>query len=126
NDPLERGDKRILLNEKGTFVWNEVVNQTSLQGLYKVCLVYEQIGSFEDYSIRFNDQPLTPEKSGGWDMACQNVQLDQQLHVEFKLNSDGSPWINPLGFSGRSSQIVDSTGLRIHHLELNRVNPAKA
>jgi hypothetical protein len=126
NDPLERGDKRILLNEKGTFVWNEVVNQTSLQGLYKVCLVYEQIGSFEDYSIRFNDQSLSLEKSGGWNMACHNVQVDQRLHVEFELSSDGSSWINPLGFSGRSSQIVDSTGLRIHHLELNRVNPAKA
>ncbi|MEC7254504.1 MAG: hypothetical protein VXY42_01295 [Candidatus Thermoplasmatota archaeon] len=126
NDPLERGDDRIVLNQKGIFVWNEVVNQTSLQGLYKVCIVYEQIGSFEDYSIRYNGQSLSFEKSGGWNMACQNVQLDQRLHVEFELNSDGSSWINPLGFSGRSSQIVDSTGLRIHHLELNRVNPAKA
>ena len=126
NDPLERGDDRIVLTQKGTFVWNEVVNQTSLQGLYKVCLVYEQIGSFEDYSIRFNDQSLSLEKSGGWNMACQNVQLEQRLYVEFKLNSDGSSWINPLGFSGRSSEIIDSTGLRVHHLELNRVNPAKA
>ena len=126
NDPLERGDDRIVLTQKGTFVWNEVVNETSLQGLYKVCVVYEQIGSFEDYSIRFNDQSLSLEKLGGWNMACQNVQLDQRLHVEFELNSGGSSWINPLGFSGRSSEIVDSTGLRIHHLELNRVNPAKA
>ena len=126
NDPLERGNERIVLNQKGTFVWSEVVNETSLQGLYKACVVYEQIGSFEDYSIRFNDQSLSLEKSGGWNMACQNVQLNQRLHVEFELNSDGSSWINPLGFSGRSSQIIDSTGLRIHHLELNRVNPAKA
>ena len=102
------------------------MNQTSLQGLYKVCIVYEQIGSFEDYSIRYNGQSLSFEMSGGWNMACQNVQLDQRLHVEFELNSDGASWINPLGFSGRSSHIVDSTGLRIHHLELNRVNPAKA
>ena len=103
-----------------------MVNETSLQGLYKVCVVYEQIGSFEDYSMRFNNQTLSLEKSGGWNMACQNVQIEQRLRVEFELNSDGSFWINPLGFSGRSSEIVDSTGLRIHHLELNRVNPAKA
>ena len=126
HDPLKRGNERIVLTQKGTFVWDEVVNQTNLLGLYKVCLVYEQIGSFEDYSIRFNDQSLSLEKSDGWNMACQNVQLDRRLHVEFELNSDGSSWINPLGFSGRSSEIVDSTGLRIHHLELNRVNPAKA
>ena len=66
------------------------------------------------------------EKTGGWNMACQNVQVDRQLDVEFELASDGSSWINPLGFSGRSSEIVDSTGLRIHHLELNRVISAKA
>ena len=102
------------------------MNETSLQGLYKVCVVYEQIGSFEDYSVRLNDQPMSLKKSSGWNMDCQNVQLDQRLNVEFELSSDGTSWINPLGFSGRSSDILDSTGLRIHHLELNRVNPAKA
>ena len=72
NDPLERGDDRIVLNQKGIFVWNEVVNQTSLQGLYKVCIVYEQIGSFEDYSIRYNGQSLSlrsPEV-GTWRVKC--------------------------------------------------------
>lgn len=126
NDPLERGDERIVLHQKGDFVWNEVENDTNLQGLHKVCVIYEQIGSFEDYSIRINNQSLSSVKSSGWNMACQHVQLQQRLDVEFELHSDGSSWINPLGFSGRSSGIVDSTGLRIHHLELNRVNPAKA
>ena len=126
NDPLERGDKRIVLHQKGAFGWNEVVNDANLQGLHKVCVTYEQIGAFEDYSIRIKNQTLSLEKSSGWNMACQNVQLDQRLDIEFELHSDGSSWINPLGFSGRSSEIVDSTGLRIHHFELNRVNPAKA
>ena len=46
------------------------------------------------------------------------------LDVGFELNEDGSRWINPLGFSGRSSHILDSTGLRIHYLELKSgINP---
>ena len=126
NDPLERGEQRIVLSKKGAFVWDEVLNETNLQGMYKICVVYEQIGMFEDYSITFNDQSIDLEKTAGWNMACHNIQLDQRLDVEFNLDSDGSSWINPLGFSGRSSKIVDSTGLRIHHLELNRLNPAKA
>jgi len=126
SDPLERGDERIVLSKKGTYVWDKVLNETNLQGLYKICIVYEQIGLFEDYSISFNEQSVNLEKTGGWNMACQNVQVDRQLDVEFELGSDGSTWINPLGFSGRSSEIVDSTGLRIHHLELNRVISAKA
>ena len=89
-------------------------------------MVYEQIGLFEDYSITINDQSLDMRKTAGWNNACKNVQLDQILNVEFELASDGSSWINPLGFSGRSSEIVDSTGIRIHHFELKRVIPAKA
>ena len=126
NDPLERGEQRIVLSKKGAFLWDEVLNETNLQGMYKVCVFYEQIGMFEDYSITFNDQSIDLEKTAGWNMACHNIQLNQRLDVEFNLDSDGSSWINPLGFSGRSSKIVDSTGLRIHHLELNRLNPAKA
>lgn len=126
NDPLERGDERIVLTKKGAYGWDEVLNETNLQGLYRVCVVYEQIGLFEDYSITINDQSLDLQKTAGWNNACQNVLLDQILNVEFELASDGSSWINPLGFSGRSSEIVDSTGVRIHHFELNRVIPAKA
>ncbi len=126
NDPLERGEQRIVLSKKSAYVWDEVLNETNHQGMYKICVVYEQIGLFEDYSITFNDESLDLEKTAGWNMACHNLQLDQRLDVEFNLDSDGSSWINPLGFSGRSSKIVDSTGLRIHHLELNRLNPAKA
>jgi len=126
SDPLDRGDERIVLSKKGTYTWNEVVNDSNVQGLHKICIVYEQIGSFESYNINLNDQSLDLVKNPGWNFECHNLQLSQRLDVEFELSADGSSWINPLGFSGRSTEIIDSTGIRIHHIEFKRGNSAKA
>ena len=123
-DPLNLGQERIVLNQKGTYSWEDVVNRTTLQGLHNVCLLYEQIGDFESYRFKFNGQTFNPEKSPGWHYECLNVELNMTLDVGFELNEDGSRWINPLGFSGRSSHILDSTGLRIHYIELKSgINP---
>lgn len=126
NDPLERGDYRIVLDKKGTYLWTQVIDDANVQGSYKVCMLYEQIGSFDAYNIEFNDQQLSLERDSGWMFECLNVQLNQHLDVEIELTDDGTSWINPLGFSGRSSEIMDSTGIRIHHIELSRINPTKA
>ena len=89
-----------------------------------VCIVYEQIGAFESYQINFNGQALSVNKRSGWMHECMNVQIDQTLDVGIDLTQDGTSWINPLGFSGRSSEIIDSTGLRLHHIEVKRaINP---
>jgi len=89
-------------------------------------MLYEQIGSFDAYNIQFNDQRLSLERDSGWIFECLNIQLNQHLDVKIELTDDGTSWINPLGFSGRSSEIMDSTGIRIHHIELSRINPTKA
>ena len=126
NDPLHRGSERIKLVEKGIFSWTNVVNDANIAGLYQVCIVYEQIGSFESYQIDLNERTMSLEKNAGWNHQCMNVMLNNTLDVTFTLDQDGTAWINPLGFSGRSSEIFDSTGLRLHHIELKRVNDAKA
>ena len=120
NDPLDRSDHRIVLQKKGTYTWDSVVNDANMQGLYNVCVVYEQIGAFDSYQIIINEMALDLNKMSGWNHECTNVQLNQTLDVRIELNQDGAAWINPLGFSGRSSEIIDSTGLRIHHIELKR------
>ena len=125
-DPLDRGEQRIILQQKGIYAWEDVVNEAEFVGMYNVCITYEQIGDFESYEIIANTQPFTFEKKAGWNHQCVNVQLNQTLDISFELNDDGTSWINPLGFSGRSSEIVDSTGLRIHHIELKRGIDAKA
>ena len=96
------------------------MNDSNIVGSYQVCIVYEQIGSFESYQIALNGQSIPVETKPGWNHQCMNID------IVFSLEEDGTTWINPLGFSGRSSEIFDSTGLRLHHIELKRINDAKA
>lgn len=126
NDPLNRGSERINLVEEGMFSWTNVVNDANIAGLHQACIVYEQIGSFDSYQIDLNDRTMNLEKNAGWNHQCMNIMLNNTLDVTFTLDQDGTTWINPLGFSGRSSEIFDSTGLRLHHIELKRINDAKA
>ena len=125
-DPLDRGDFRIVLETKGVYVWEDVVDEAEFVGSYNVCITYEQIGTFESYQINANTQQFSFERKAGWNHQCVNVQLNQTLDITFELSDHGASWVNPLGFSGRSSEIVDSTGLRIHHIELKRGINAKA
>ena len=126
HDPLDLGGHRIVLNQKGNYVWSDVVAESSLVGLYNVCMTYEQVGDFEAYQLTANDQMFKFDKKSGWNYQCISTQLNKSLDITIQLLEDGSTWVNPLGFSGRSSEIMDSTGLRIHHIELKRGNVAKA
>ena len=126
NDPLNRGPERINIVGEGMYSWTNVVNNPTIAGLHQVCIVYEQIGSFESYQIDLNERTMAIEKNAGWNHQCMNINLNNTLDVTIALDQDGTTWINPLGFSGRSAEIIDSTGLRLHHIELKRVNVAKA
>jgi hypothetical protein len=126
NDPLDRDSERMNLNGKGHYSWENVVNDSNIVGSYQVCIVYEQIGSFESYQIALNGQSVLLETNSGWNHQCINAKLNTSIDLAFTLEEDGTTWINPLGFSGRSSEIFDSTGLRLHHIELKRIKDAKA
>ena len=126
NDPLDRDSKRMNLIGKGHYSWENVVNDSNIVGTYQVCIVYEQIGSFESYQIALNGQSIPLAQNLGWNHQCINAKLNTSIDLAFTLEEDGTTWINPLGFSGRSSEILDSTGLRLHHIELKRINDAKA
>ena len=126
NDPLDRGPERMNLIGKGHYSWENAVNDSNIVGSYQVCIVYEQIGSFESYQIALNGQSIPVETKPGWNHQCMNAKLNMTIDLVFSLEEDGTTWINPLGFSGRSSEIFDSTGLRLHHIELKRINDAKA
>ena len=126
SDPLDRGEDRIVLDRKGAYTWMDTINDANVIGMYTICLVYEQIGDFDSYEIKMNDQAMNLRKESGWNHECTNVQVNQTLDVQIELMQDGVSWINPLGFSGRSSEIIDATGIRIHHIEFKRENNAKA
>ena len=125
HDPLNRGEERIVLDQKGTYFWENVVNQTTVQGMRNVCILYEQIGDFNSYEFNINGQSMNVEEYPGWHHDCMNVELNSTMDIGVELIESGTTWINPLGFSGRNAQILDSTGLRIHHIELKSAIGAK-
>jgi hypothetical protein len=118
SDLLSLGEERMVMTKQGEIKWREAIDDAGLRGRFNVCLLYEQIGTGLDYTIKFNQVSFTPEDKSGWRYVCNTIQFDEQLNISINLKSDGEWWINPLGFSGRSEQIIDSTGLRIHHFEV--------
>ena len=118
SDLLSLGEERMVMTKQGEIEWREAIDDAGLRGRFNVCLLYEQIGTGLDYTIKFNQVSFTPEDKSGWRYVCNTIQFDEQLNISINLKSDGEWWINPLGFSGRSEQIIDSTGLRIHHFEV--------
>lgn len=122
SDLLSLGDKRMVITKQGQVEWEKAIDDVGLSGRYNVCILYEQIGTGLDYSIQFDQVSILPEDKSGWRFVCSMVQFDGQLDVSINLENDGEWWINPLGFSGRSEQIIDSTGLRIHHIEISQAN----
>ena len=122
SDLLSLGDNRMVITKQGQIDWNGAIDDVGLSGRYNVCILYEQIGTGVDYSIQFNQVSISPEDKSGWRFVCAMVQFDGQLDISIDLETDGEWWINPLGFSGRSEQIIDSTGLRVHHFEVLQSN----
>jgi hypothetical protein len=43
-----------------------------------------------------------------------------QLEIDWVDDESGSRWLNPLGLSGRSDVLLDSTGIRLHWLEIKQ------
>lgn len=118
SDLLSLGEQRMIITAAGQIDWNKAIDDPGLRGRFNVCLLYEQIGTELDYTINFNQVSISPEDKSGWRYVCTTLQFDEQLNISIHLENDGKWWINPLGFSGRSGQIIDSTGLRIHHFEV--------
>jgi len=118
SDLLSLGEQRMVITKQGQIDWNKAIDDPGLRGRYNVCLLYEQIGTDLDYTINFNQVSISPEDKSGWRYECRTLQFDETLNISIHLEHDGKWWINPLGFSGRSGQIIDSTGLRIHHFEV--------
>ena len=118
SDLLLLGEQRMVITKQGKIDWNQAIDDPGLRGRFNVCLLYEQIGTGLEYTINFNQVSISPEDKSGWRHECTTLQFDEQLNLSINLEHDGEWWINPLGFSGRSDQIIDSTGLRIHHFEV--------
>jgi hypothetical protein len=60
--------------------------------------------------------------TAGWHSVCfsqQEIDSTLQLEVDWKKENDGERWLNPLGLSGRGDEILDTTGIRLHWVEIH-------
>ncbi|MCH2648612.1 MAG: hypothetical protein MKZ57_02220 [Candidatus Poseidoniaceae archaeon] len=87
------------------------------------CLFFESIGNIDDFTIKVGSQQSTiTQTDSGWHTHCFNLnETMTQLTMEFSWHdsASSSTWVNPSGFSGRGDRIIDTTGIRLHWLEID-------
>ena len=102
-DPYNLGDtKHFIFEGKHGFP----VNDTNA---YMTCIMTEFVG---DVTAKINGN----EYSGsGWHNSCI---FAGDGGFDISIESDYEYWINPLGASGRGDALIDTTGIRIHWIEV--------
>ena len=87
------------------------------------CLFFESIGNIDDFTIKVGSQQSTiTQTDSGWHTHCFSLnETMTQLTMEFSWHdsASSSTWVNPSGFSGRGDRIIDTTGIRLHWLEID-------
>ena len=86
-----------------------------------VCMVYEMVGNIEGLEIIHSaNTSVEFETIPGWNQQCWVMDYKDD-NLEFKFNwedSNSEVWLNPTGLSGRGDRIFDTSGIRVHWLEI--------
>ncbi len=122
-DTLGLGESRATLAEGK----DSVVTFSSPQvpGNGQACLVFEARGDLDEVTMILSSQgnqtTVDSSYSAGWHSVCfEQLVIGATLQMEFDWkNDDGKIWLNPLGLSGRGEVILDTTGLRLHWMEIH-------
>ena len=87
------------------------------------CLFFESVGNVDDFTLTVNSQSSKVKNTdSGWHSHCFVLnQTFNSIPMEISWDDDTSSsiWLNPLGLSGRGDRIVDTTGIRLHWLEID-------
>ena len=87
------------------------------------CLFFESVGNIDEFTINVNSQSSTVDNTNsGWHAHCFILsQTFNSIPMEISWDDDcsSSIWLNPSGLSGRGDRIFDTTGIRLHWLEIN-------
>ena len=86
-----------------------------------VCMVYEMVGEVDGLEIIHSTNiSVDFESISGWNQKCWIMDYqNENLQLEFNWESSSSDsWLNPTGLSGRGDRIIDTSGIRIHWLEI--------
>ena len=86
-----------------------------------VCMVYEMVGNIEGLEIIHSaNTSVEFETISGWNQQCWVMDYKDD-NLEFKFiweDSNSEGWLNPTGLSGRGDRIFDTSGIRVHWLEI--------
>ena len=84
-------------------------------------MVYEMVGDIEGLEIIHSvNSSVEFGTNSGWNQQCwvMDYGLDN-LEIAFNWEDSSSEgWLNPTGLSGRGDRIFDTSGIRIHWLEI--------
>ena len=122
SEPADWPDERPFISD-GALLWSGVMPPQIEGRETAVRLVVDGPAGLEVH-LTLQMESRTVERAwrtdGGWQQFELRL-LDPQgetFAVHLEVNGGGQPWVNPLGVSGRDTRIIDSSGLRIHWLEL--------
>lgn len=108
--------------EQGTNSEIEFINNGESEQNATVCLVYEAIGKIDGLLLSYQGvQTVEIESPSGWNEQCWTMNnTAQKMEFELSWNDDLKPnnWFNPTGLSGRGDRIMDTSGIRLHWLEI--------
>ena len=84
-------------------------------------MVYEMVGKIEGLElVHSSNISVDFDSTSGWNQNCWTMDY-QHENLEFEFNwenSESQSWLNPTGLSGRGDRIIDTSGIRIHWLEI--------
>ena len=89
----------------------------------KACVFFESVGDIDEFTVLANTQSSTVKNTdSGWHNHCFILnETSNIIAMEIFWHDSTSPstWLNPSGLSGRGDRIIDTTGIRLHWIEID-------
>ena len=89
----------------------------------KACMFFESVGDIDEFTVLANSQSFTVKNTdSGWHNHCFILnETSNVIAMEIFWHDSTSPstWLNPSGLSGRGDRIIDTTGIRLHWIEID-------
>jgi len=124
-DPIGLGEQRAFVEEGGSTSIN-FDSKSASSGF--MCIGLEAIGKVNDVEVKISTQYNTSQESfsltAGWNTLCLDEEFSQSsgmLELTWLDRAQKSLWLNPLGLSGRGDALIDSTGVRLHWVEIKQI-----
>jgi len=115
-------DSRAFI-EEGTDTTVNFLFSGKTENDVNACLVFEAVGDINDLFISNKGMELIKiDTNSGWDQTCWVMNYTEDnlsLTFEWDSSSSSQSWFNPTGLSGRGDKIFDTTGIRLHWLEIS-------